>query len=466
MRASAASALVLACVAAGTLRADESGASATGSLAWIDSDRLDLIGGVKAELPLAQAGAWRVFASLSAVTAIEKATENFTFLVDQVSYDATLGARRPLERRGVLEVFAGEQGMNLVDAAGRARVRVLGVAWESVGYRRAYGPFGWSGRVSVSGVVEDHGIDAVATAAGEVRFLGPIASNRRVGLGAVATVDALLGDDDGVDYTFGPRVEFDLTGDRRIGVFVSWLHGGNPLGLSSDGVLAGFDFAQGLHPDGARVTPPEISGLAAAGAGSGGRGVARLNIHVATPPFLGGTVAEVEVDGNVLTASDLNDLFYIYDVGVAHPFAAWRAGGWFHHRSNHVLAGDNPTVTSVNVLEAGVESAGWNRAEPAQSLGRAGFLDAQLRAGWLIDSSFGEDSGWHARGGARWASPPLGEAKIYVSVQLERGDVSASSYAAGVLLPRGWDVKIEFRHDGQLYSVKQRARLAVATLRY
>ena len=455
-----------ACAAAGTLRAGESGASATGSLAWIDSDRLDLVGSVAAELPLAEAGAWRVFASLSAVTAIEKATENFTFLVDQVGYGAAVGARRPLEGKGAIEVFAREQGVNLVDAAGRARVRVLGFAWESGGYRGAYGPFGWSERIAVAGVVEHHGVSAVASAAGEVRYVGPIAKSRRVGLGAVATVDALLGDDDGVDITIGPRVEFDLTGDRRMGIFVSWLHGGNPLGLATDGVLAGFDFAQGLHADAARVTPPEISGLAAAGVGSGGRGVARLDIRVATPPFLGGTVAEVEVDGNVLTASDLNDLFYLYDVGVAHPFAAWRAGGWFHHRSNHALDSYNPEVTSINVLEGGVESEGWNRAEPSQPLGRFGDLDAQLRAGWLIDSAFGEDSDWHARGGARWASPPLGATRIYISAQLERGDVSGSWYSAGVLLPRGWDVKVEFRHDEQLYSADQRARVAVATLRY
>jgi hypothetical protein len=400
------------------------------------------------------------------MTAIEKATDNFTFLVDQVSYDAAFGARRPLEGRGAIEVFAAEQGVNLVDAAGRARVRVLGCAWESYGYRGGFGPFGWSERIAVAGVVEHHGVAAVATASGEVRYLESISKTRRVGFGAVATFDALFGDDAGVDVTVGPRVEFDLTGDRRMGVFVSWLHGGNPLGLSTDGLLAGFDFAQGLHADGGRVTPPEISGLAAAGAGSGGRGVARLDLRVATPPFLGGTVAEVEVDGNVLTASDVNDLFYLYDVGVAHPFAGWRAGGWFHHRSNHALDSDNPEVTSLNALEGGVESAGWNRAEPSQPLGRFGDLDAQLRAGWLIDSAFGEDTAWHARGGARWASPLLGAARIYLFAQLERGDVSASAYAAGLLLPRGWDVKVEFRHDEQLYSAKQRARVAVATLRY
>jgi hypothetical protein len=66
----------------------------------------------------------------------------------------------------------------------------------------------------------------------------------------------------------------------------------------------------------------------------------------------------------------------------------------------------------------------------------------------------------------RWASPELGSARIYLSMALERGDVSGSDYALGTLLPRGWDLRVEVLHDEQLFSVDRRARLAVATLRY
>lgn len=466
MRARAALAALLLCAAASTLRAEESGTYAEGSLAWVASDRLDLVGTVAVEMPLANVGPWRVFTFVRAVTAIEKATSNFTFLVDQVSYTAFFGARRALDGHGAIEVFAGEQGLSLVDAEGRARVRVAGAAWSSRDFHRAFGPFGWSGRASLAAVVEHQGVEAVATATGAVRFLGEVSRTGRIGIGADAAVDALFGKDGGADLTIGPRVEFDLGADRRFGLFVRWLHGGNPLGLGIDGVLAGFDLAEGVHAGGVRNTPPEISGLCAAGAGEGGRGVARLDLRVASPPFFHGTYAEIEVDGNVLTADDRNDLFYLYDVGVAHPFASWRAGAWFHHRSNHVLDGANPIVTSIDVLEAGVESSGWNRAEPGVALGRAGALDAQLRAGWLIDSAFGEDARWHARGGVRWASPEFGPARVYLAAGLERGDVSGSAYAAGTLLPRGWDVKVEVRHDEQLFSVDRRARLLVATLSY
>jgi hypothetical protein len=453
-------------VAAGSgLRADDGGASACGSLAWIGSDRLDLVGTIDAELPIATIGRWRLFSSLSAVTAIEKATSDFTFLVDEVGYGALVGGRRALGEHGAVEGFVGERGAYLVDAAGHVRVRVVGAAWESERFHGAYGPFGWSGRVAAAAVVEHLGLSASAVVTGTMRYVGAITDDRRLGLGAEAGVDALIGGDGGTDATVGPRLDVDLGGDRRFGLFVRYLHGGNPLGLRTNGVMAGFDFAQGLFPERARAVPPEIFGRAAAGAGDG-RALASIDLHVATPPFLGGTVAEVDVDGNVLTGSDENDLYYLYDVGFAHPVAAWRAGVWFHHRSNHVLGAYNPTITSINVLEAGITSDGWDRAEPSGWVGRAGAIDASLRAGWLIDSSFGEDVGWHARGGVRWASPELGPVRLYAQASLEEGDVEASAYAVGALLPRGWDLRFEARHDQQLFSADKRARLAVATLRY
>ncbi len=466
MSARALLAVLLACAAPGAARAEESGPYAEGSLAWIASDRLDLVGTVAAELPFAQVGPWRLFASVRAVTAIEKATSNFTFLVSQVSYGGFMGARREIDGRGAIEVFAGEQGYVLVDAPGRGRVRVAGAGWESRGFHGASGSFGWSGRASLAAVVAHRGVDAILAATGAVRFLGRATRSGRIAVGADATADALLGRDGGFDVTIGPRLEFDLGADRRFGVFVRWLHGGNPLGLGTDGLLAGFDVAEGVRSGGVRETPPEIAGSCAAGAGARGRGLLRVDLRVASPPFLRGTYLEIEVDGNVLTSGDRNDVFYLYDVGVAHPFASWRAGAWFHHRSNHVANDLNGTVTSINVLEAGVESAGWNRAEPGVALGRAGALDAQVRAGWLIDSAFGGNTGWHARCAVRWASPALGSARIYVSSGLERGDVSGSEYALGALLPRGWDVSVEVLHDEQLFSVARRARLAVATLRY
>jgi hypothetical protein len=316
-------------------------------------------------------------------------------------------------------------------------------------------------------VLEDRGVDAIATTAGGVRWMHRVGGARSVSAGVDLTWDGLLGHDHGFDLLAGPRVDFDLGGDRRFGLYARWLSGGSPLGFETDGLLLGFDFAQGPKGPGARAVPPEIVGFVAAGGGDGGRGLARLDIRVQSPPFLRGTYAEIEVNGNVLTASDQNDLFYLYDLGIVQPVASeWRVGAWFFHRSNHVLDAANPTVTSINVLQAGIESAGWNRPEPSVLLGRAGALDLLARAGWVADSTLGSDADWQVTGGLRYASPPWGLVRFYATVEAERGNAEGSTYAIGVLLPRGFDVRIASCHDEELFSSDQRALLGIATLRF
>jgi hypothetical protein len=437
----------------------------TASLAALHSDRLDLAGWLRARAPLVQVGGFSVVLDVEAVTAIERTAADFTFLVDEVDYRLGFGARHPLGSAGAVDFGLSERGAVRVDEPGRARLRMATIAWESPGYRHAFGPSGWNGRVEVGGVLGRSGIDAYATARAQVRWLRRAG---RVRFGADADVDALIGRDRGTDVLIGPRVEFPLGDDRRIGLYARWLHGGHPLGLKTDGVLLGFDFAQGIDARASRPTPPEVSGLVAGGGGDGGRATARLLVRVASPPFSGGTNIEAEVDANLLTAHDGNDLFYLYDVGASHPIGSWRVGGWFYHRSNHRLEGFNPTVTSLNVLEAGVETEGYGRGDPGVPLGRlgrAGGIDLRVRAGWLISNGFGEDARWHARAAARWTSPEIArDLRALVESAWEGGARGGTSYAAGLLLPRGWQVRVELRHDEQLYSDDRRALLGTATL--
>jgi len=455
VRGLALAAIVLGCITTAAA-GDDTGGYARGSLAWFSTDRYDLLGTMSVELPLASPGGWRVFAGATLLTAIEKATD-FTFVVGQVDYTLAVGARL-----GAFEVFVAEQGFERVDEAGTARVRVAGGAWESPGFRDGFPRDGWAGRASLAAVWESKHVDADAVAAGSVRWMRRVGASRGIALGVDAGVDALLGPDHGADVLAGPRVDFDLGGDRRFGLFVRWLESDNPLGLGVDGLLAGFDLGQGPLVAG-RLVPPEISGHVAAGGGDGGRPLCGLDLRVDSPAFLRGFYGEIEVDANV----NGDDLFYLYDVGLAHPFAKdWRAGGFFHHRSNHLLNQANATVTSINVLEAAVETAGWRRAEPGVALGRLGAIDLSVRAGWLVDSAFGEDTPWHARGGVRWSTPPWGPVRAYLSAAAERGDVEASAYALGMLLPRGWDVRVEALHDRQLFATDQRGIYGIATLRY
>ena len=451
---------------AATVGASEDDAYATGSLAWFSSERYELLGSLDAEVPLATTSGWRVYLRAGLLTAIESAS-GFTFTVGQIDYRADLGVRHPLGR-GSLEAFAGEQGFQLVDAPGRARVRAAGLAWASPGFFDAFSADGFAGRVGAGWVFESRGVDADATASGTVRWMHRVGERRRIAIGVDASADALLGTDHGVDLLAGPRVDVDLGGNRRFGLFARWLSSGNPLGLDADGVLVGFDLAQGPRGGAARPVPPEVAGLLAAGGGDAGRASARLDLRVASPPFLGGTFAEIEVDAHVLTADDGNDLYYLYDAGLAHPLPdeRWRAGLFFHHRSNHLVDGFNPVVTSIDVLEGAVETAGSFGAEPALDFGRAGGLDLSLRAGWLVDSAFGEDEAWHARGGIRWATPAWRGVRLYVAAAAERGDVASSSYGLGTLLPRGWDVRVEVAHDEELMSADTRGVFAVATRRF
>ncbi|HEX4823210.1 MAG TPA: hypothetical protein VFV19_02750 [Candidatus Polarisedimenticolaceae bacterium] len=461
----AAAALVALALAPAAL-AGEDEAYARGSLAWFSSARYELLGTLDAEVPLATPGDWRVAVRAGLLTAIENAS-GFTFAVGQIDYRVELAARRPLGR-GSLELFAGEHGFQVVDDAGRARVREAGIAWASPGFFDAFPENGFAGRAAAAYVFESHGVDASATAAATVRFMHRLGAKQSVAIGVDASADALIGNDHGIDWLAGPRLDVDLGGNRRFGLFARWLSSRNPLGLGTDGLLAGFDLAQGPRGPRARPVPPEIAGLLAAGGGDAGRASARFDLRVASPPFLGGTYGEIEVDSHVLTSDAGNDLYYLYDAGIAHPLPgdAWRAGLFFHHRSNHLVDGFNPSVTSIDVLEGAIETKGFLGAEPALDFGRAGGLDLSFRAGWLIDSAFGEDESWHARGAIRWATPPWHGARLYLAAAAERGDIASSSYGLGALLPSQWDVRVEIAHDEQLLSGDTRGIFGIATRRF
>ncbi|HUC44045.1 MAG TPA: hypothetical protein VMR65_08405 [Candidatus Sulfotelmatobacter sp.] len=458
----AAAALSALLVAMASAAADEPPApEASGALSWIDSDKLDLVGVLAARVPVATCGPYEAVVDASAVTAIRKTTAEATFLVEQVGYRLELGARRSLPDRGAVTFGVEERGAVLVDAAGRARVRLVTAGWETQGARLAVGPSGWSGGIEGGVAISHDAVDVTGSLGGRVRWLHPVGS---LLVGVDGDADALLGVDRGADVSAGALAELPLGGDRRLGLTLRWLHGRNPLGLLTDGVMAGFDVTQGIAAPAARPVPPEVSGLVAGGGGDASA-LARLLVRVASAPFLQGTFVAAEVDANVLTASTGNELFYLYDAGVAHPVGRLIAGGWFYHRSNHLLDHPNDTVTSINVFEGGIETPGYGKAEPGLPLGAAGGLDARLRAGWLASSAFGEDVRYNVRGGLRWSSPDLSpDVRLYVAFEFESGDADRAIAAIGTSLPRGWDVRIETRHEEQLFGREDRSLMGVATL--
>jgi len=109
-------------------------------------------------------------------------------------------------------------------------------------------------------------------------------------------------------------------------------------------------------------------------------------------------------------------------------------------------------VTSLNVLEVGHDSAAWEGI-PAEARSGRGRLDWRARAGWLIDSAFGEDDAWHVRGGVRWSRRlPSRAFAPFVSGEVEAGDVASFRVSVGCLrVDRGWEARLEWAEDEQWF---------------
>ena len=89
-----------------------------------------------------------------------------------------------------------------------------------------------------------------------------------------------------------------------------------------------------------------------------------------------------------------------------------------------------------------------------------------MRAGYLIDSSFGEDARWHARAGVRWTAPVPWAAIPYVEGEAEEGDVHVRQAAAGIAFPDGLELAVVWLDDPQLFGPDPTALLGTATLRF
>ena len=193
------------------------------------------------------------------------------------------------------------------------------------------------------------------------------------------------------------------------------------------------------------------------------RRAGRLQIVAASPRWRERWRAAADVDGQALTGDDPGDLFYRYTVGVERlgGEARWLTGAGFYHRSGHRLGEPGETVTSWNVVEAGVETDAYRRGAV---LGRR--LDARLRAGYLLDSSFGEDRRWHVRAGVRWTAPVPWTVLPYLEGEAEEGDVQVRQAAAGLAFSSGLELSLAWLDDPQLFGPDPTALLGTATLRF
>ena len=442
---------------------------AGGRLFWDLADDLDLIGDLWARLPL-----WRrragdgdgVYLHLDLRTAIEQASD-LTFDVRDLQYSLDIGwrARFSQGRRNRYSTFVGQRGVEAVDADGQPYLRYAGFGFEHgdlldpTDPRVAETRLDW--QVSGGPVLEEREVEADFLVRAGARYVLLRRADRPV-LSLDAKLDGLL---DGsrlrTDISGGPTVTFFLSGGTSAAFSLHYQRSRHPLGIGHSAWLAGFHYRGGGGP--LRRPPPDVHGLLSAGGGDDSRAAARLRLRFSSPPFAGRYHAAIVVDANVLTGNDPGELYYIYDVGFERRSDAHHIGAYFYHRSNHVLAEPNPAVTSINVLEAGIESVAWERPgrrPPERSWGR---LDYRARAGYLIDSAFGEERRWHARAGLRWRAPLDRPWQPYVSVEFEAGDVERAIYAAGTSPANGVDLQLEWRDDDQFFGSDGTALLLTAS---
>lgn len=438
--------------------ADPPPARAAGGLAWVFSDEIDLYGTMAADVPLASGAAGTLAARVDLRTAIERSLGELTFAVRDVDYRAELAFGT---RRG-FEALAGRRGFELVDAAGAASLTYVGAGWASRGHDAAISETPWDGAVAAAVVVDRAGDGGDALVRGAVRF-----TRRRPAWawGLDARVEAWPdGSDLRADVDAGARVELPMAGGRALALRVAWVRSRSPFGLGVSGVTAGFDIVEGPWGAPERPSPPEVRGIAALGAGDDGRRSGRLRVAASSPPWRGGWRAVIDVDANVLTARDTGELFYFYHVGLERPSRRVVWGAYLYHRSNHVLAEDNPIgVTSRNVVEAGIETDGWD--DPFRPAGsRGGRLDARVRPGWTIDSTFDASPGANLRAGLRWTLPGGSRAVPYLLVEGETGDAERRVYAAGVAFAKPLDVRVAFTSDTQFFGRDRTAWVVAAGL--
>jgi len=470
----AAAALAVAVVSAFAEPAPQSSdrVTAGGSLAWFFSRDLDLLGNLRADLPFAVSGARSFFVSVEALTAIERAQSDFTFTVREVDDTFEAGCRWRRPSGNVLSVFAGRRGKELVDAPGAPFAAYLGAGLESPGFRASSSstPFDW--RLGASAVLSRRDVEAELLLRSEVRWLH---RGRSFSVGADARLEAAMARPDArqgpargagiaADIEAGPRLDVTLAGDRRVAFFAHYLDARHPLGIRSSGILVGFDYAEGpLRESPPRPEPPDVAGRVAAGAG-GGRSAGQLEIRVASPPFAGTVRAVLDVEANVLTGRDTDELYYLYHLGIERQRGGRLVGIYAYHRSNHQLAHFNDTITSMNVLEAGIETSQFDRSAGQEAGPRFGVVDFKARAGAVIQSTGSAARNWNVRGGVRWSLPRgVGcRAVPLVRVDAEEGQVSRRAFSAGIAFPSGTEVRAERRRDDQYFGRDKSAWLVVA----
>ncbi len=443
-------------------------ARARASLAWLSSPELDLVGEVEADVPWARRGSWTLLLSLGTISAIERTAGRATFVVRDLAFSVHAAAERRVRGCCLVSVVAGVEGIANVDRDGGADVRYAGAAAESPGYRglhpspqagRRGDPADWRVRAGV--VLGDRGIEASGLASGEL-LLGRCLEARPCLRGALSTAILRSGDSWRSQRRAGIRFDLPAFEAGRLSLFGAHLRSRHPFGLRTSGFLVGVEAENLLVRPASGRRSDFLLGRAALGAG-GGREAARLKLLLRSPEWSGPWRALLDLDTHVLTGRDPGELYSLVRVGLERVFDGFRTGAYLFHRSNHRLAEPGDEITSLNVAEAGIETAGWEDRWPAARTEKGARWDGRLRAGGVLSSAFGERDRWHVLAAGRLLYGTGRRPTPLAEVEIEEGEVGRRLYAVGLVPADGTELRIEYRSDEQFYGSDRTALLLVAT---
>ena len=115
---------------------DKPPAELGGSLAWLSSDGLDLVGDIRVELPFWYRDGNRVFLRLNTRMTIEDTASNFQFIVRDLEYALDVGWRglRGKLSGGPMTALVGQRGKEFVDVDGQPWVRYVAFGRVLPGY--------------------------------------------------------------------------------------------------------------------------------------------------------------------------------------------------------------------------------------------------------------------------------------------------------------------------------------------
>jgi hypothetical protein len=453
--------------------------------AWLSSDSLRYLGRIHFDFPFfvaRQKGLYvrgRLDASLSSI----ERERLLRFRVKDADYLFELGARDYLSSRTAVAAFVGQQGSENLDQPGSAWVRYAGLGAQSASFPRPGGENRLDWNLNVAPVIDQQSIDASWVVRADI--LWDAVRFRGSSLGLDVSMDTIVYEAPGKpthhwgnDWRFGPRWSFDLDNGIRASLFAQYLHSHNPLGVGASGTMLGFSYTEGAYRGPRQDRFPDVRGTLAAGLGDD-RSPGTFLLEAYFPTFsLAGrpATALVAADANILAGRGPDNAFYILSAGVDLELPHDLVGGFFlRHRSYDVLGESGGESVDLNMVEAGVRTAGWNFSDrtPGQLVsssgdGWPGSLEWTLGAAYILSSSLpGEEPQWIGRGGIRWDLPAVRQGVVpYLLVSGDAGEVSRARAGVGLTLPVDMAVSAEYRRDNQIQGEDKDEVALVFTLYY